>query len=144
MKNQHYGNHRQIVPAWHLVTSLILLATIIGSFVNLFDSWNNHNNLYSASLICLISIILAVFYFFIRSFPLKAQDRAIRAEENLRHYVLTGKLLDGKLSIAQIIALRFASDDQFPELAARSAREDLRSKEIKKLVKDWKGDYHRV
>ena len=144
MKEQHLGNHRQVVPAWHVVTSLILVAAIIGSFVNLSDSWDNHDNLYSASLICLITIILAIFYFFIRSFPLKAQDRAIRAEENLRHYVLTGKLLDNRLTIKQVIALRFASDDQLESLAKKAANDNLPPAEIKKLVTKWRGDYHRV
>jgi len=144
MKTQHIGNHRQVVPVWHLVTSLILIATIIGSFVNLSDSWNNHNNLYSASLISLISVILAIFYFYIRKFPLKAQDRAIRAEENLRHYVLTGKLLDKKLTLKQVIALRFASDEQFPGLAIKAANEDLGPNDIKKLVSNWRSDHHRV
>lgn len=144
MKNQHLGNHRQFVPAWHILTALVLISAIIGSFVNLSDSWNNHNNLYSASLICLITVILAIFYLFIRSFPLKAQDRAIRAEENLRHFVLTGKLLDGRLRMKQVIALRFAGDEQLPDLAKMAADKDLPPTEIKKQVKNWRGDYHRI
>ncbi|MEO6931540.1 MAG: DUF6526 family protein, partial [Chitinophagaceae bacterium] len=62
MKNQHIGNHRQFVPFWHILTSLVLLSAIVGSFVNLSDSWHNHDNLYSASLICHIMIILTIFY----------------------------------------------------------------------------------
>ncbi len=94
MAVQNFKNHAQIVPIFHYVTSVAVFAATVGSFVNLSNSLKNHdNNLYSASLICLITLILSSFYVFIRSFPLKAQDRAIRAEENLRHYVLTGKLL---------------------------------------------------
>ena len=48
-------------------------------------------------------ICLLILFFLCRIFPLKAQDRAIRAEENLRHYALTGKLLDSRLTISQII-----------------------------------------
>jgi hypothetical protein len=48
------------------------------------------------------------------SFALRAQDRAIRAEENLRHFILTGKPFDSRLRMSQIIALRFAPDDEFP------------------------------
>ncbi|MEO6915160.1 MAG: DUF6526 family protein, partial [Chitinophagaceae bacterium] len=73
-----------------------------------------------------------------------AQDRAIRAEENLRHYVLAGKLLDGRLHIKQVIALRFAADDQLPQLAQQAAEQGLTPAEIKKLVKNWRADYHRV
>ena len=46
-------------------------------------------------------------------FAVGAQDRAIRAEENLRHFALTGKLLDKRLRKSQVIALRFADDDEF-------------------------------
>lgn len=144
MKEQDYKNHRRVVPLFHLVTSLALVAAIIGSFVNLYESWNNHDNLYSASLISLVTLILASFYVFIRSFPLKAQDRAIRAEESLRHYVLTGKLFDKRLTIQQIIALRFASDDEFPVLSQRAAEETLSSSAIKKSIKNWRADWHRA
>jgi hypothetical protein len=77
-------------------------------------------------------------------FAVTAQDRAIRAEENLRHYVLTGKLLDPRLSVWQVIALRFASDDEFAALAARAAQENLEPKAIKQAVQHWRPDLHRV
>lgn len=79
-----------------------------------------------------------------RSFALKAQDRAIRAEENLRHFAMTGSLLDKRLNIGQIIALRFAPDSEFVALAQKAAAENLSPKQIKMAVKEWKGDYHRV
>jgi purine nucleoside permease len=75
---------------------------------------------------------------------LKAQDRAIRAEENFRHYMLTNKLMDGRLNLSQVIALRFASDEEFPALAQKAAAEKLPAKEIKKQIKNWRGDYYRV
>jgi len=77
-------------------------------------------------------------------FALKAQDRSIRVEENFRHFVATGKPLNSSLRISQIIALRFAGDAEFVALAKKAADEKLSSKEIKQLIKDWKGDYHRV
>jgi len=79
-----------------------------------------------------------------RSFSLKAQDRAIRAEENLRHFVLTGKVLDKSLTIRQIIALRFAPDEEFIALAERAVKENLSNDDIKKAVKNWKEDNHRA
>jgi hypothetical protein len=79
-----------------------------------------------------------------RSFPLKAQDRAIRAEEGLRYYIMTGKALPKELRIGQIIALRFASDEEYLALLDRAIKENLGSKEIKAAIQHWKGDYHRV
>ena len=60
-------------------------------------------------------------FYFCRTFPLKAQDRAIRAEENLRHFAMTGKLFDPRLTMNQIIALRFAPDKEFIDLARKAA-----------------------
>jgi hypothetical protein len=77
-------------------------------------------------------------------FALKAQDRAIRAEENLRHFVLTGKLLPAGLRIGQIVALRFAADEEFVALAVKAASENLGSKEIKQSITNWKEDTYRV
>lgn len=142
MSTQNFKNHTRLVPLFHYVTFLLLLAVLIGSFVNLAHS--SKDNLYSASLISAISLILASYFWFIRSFPLKAQDRAIRAEEGLRHYILTGKPLDSRLRMSQIIALRFASDEEFPELANRAVSEELNSKAIKEAIKNWRADYHRV
>jgi hypothetical protein len=142
MQQQNYKNHAQIVPGFHIATYLAVIALIIGSFVNLFNS--AHENLYSASLICLISLILASLCFYARSFALKAQDRAIRAEENFRYFVLTNRTMDSRLTLSQVIALRFASDEEFPALAQKAANEKLSSKEIKKQIKNWRGDYHRA
>jgi hypothetical protein len=77
-------------------------------------------------------------------FANKAQDRAIRAEENLRYFVLTGKLLDPRLSVRQIIGLRFASDAEFVALAQRAADERLSEDAIKRSVKNWRADLYRV
>jgi hypothetical protein len=100
--------------------------------------------LYSAALITAMAVALLLLWFFARVFPLKAQDRAIRAEENLRHYVLTGRLLDSRLAVKQIVALRFASDGEFPELARKAAAESMPADEIKKAVKNWRADHDRL
>ena len=80
----------------------------------------------------------------VRTYALKAQDRAIRAEEQLRHFMLTGKPFDSRLNIRQIIALRFASDEELPALAKKAAEENLRSKEIKQQIKHWRADNYRI
>jgi hypothetical protein len=100
--------------------------------------------LYSASLILALTIVSMFLYVFCRTFALKAQDRAIRAEEQLRHYVLTGKLLDSRLSVKQIVGLRFASDGEFAALARRAADESLPPEAIKKAVASWRADTYRA
>ena len=144
MTEQNFKNHARFVPLFHLVTLLAIILLLIGSIINLVHSSHEQGNLYSASLIVLIALICASFFFFIRQFPIKAQDRAIRAEENFRHFILAGKPLDSRLSMGQIIALRFAGDDEFAALAKKAADENLSSKDIKQSVKNWRADNHRA
>jgi hypothetical protein len=144
MQEQNYANHRQLVPAYHFVLLGILALTLIGSLVNLYKSLGSHARLYSASLIVVLVVTSLMIALFCRVFSLKAQDRAIRAEENLRHYVLTGKLLDPRLGVGQIVALRFADDQEFAALAARAAQENLSPDAIKRAVQHWRVDTYRV
>jgi Family of unknown function (DUF6526) len=144
MENQNYANHKQVVPAFHYVLFPLLVLTLIGSCVNLYESWGDPFRFYSASLIVVLTFCVLLLMFLCRMFAVKAQDRAIRAEENLRHFVLTGKLLDARLSIRQVIALRFASDDEFVPLAQEAAEKNLAADAIKKAVKKWRADTYRV
>lgn len=140
--SQNYKNHTRYVPMFHFFTGSAIVFGLIGSIVNLFHS--NAETHYSAALITLIFIALVFLFWYARSFALRAQDRAIRAEENFRHFILTGKPLDKQLRMSQIIALRFASDEEFPELAKKAVAEKLSSKEIKLAINNWKADYNRV
>lgn len=142
MANQQYSNHSRYIPLWHFVTSAIILAILAGSIVNVWHS--SAENLYSATLLVAVSIILLLIFWYCRWFALRAQDRAIRAEENLRHFAITGKLLDNRLGVGQVIALRFAADEEFPSLAKKAAEETLGGIEIKQLIKNWRADYNRV
>ena len=142
MQTQNFKNHSQIVPGFHYGTLLLLVLVLIGSIVNLVNS--AHENLYSASLLVALSIATILLAFFARGFALKAQDRAIRAEQNFRCFLVTGKPLDPSLTMGQIIALRFAGDDEFIALAAKAVSEKMSSKEIKMAIQNWKGDYNRV
>ncbi len=141
---QSYANHTQIVPGFHRLLLPVLGLTLIGACVNLYQSFGDHQRLYSASLILVLAIALPLTALFARIFALKAQDRAIRAEENLRHFALTGKLLDPRLSVRQIVGLRFASDGEFVLLAQRAAEENLSADAIKRAVKQWRPDLYRV
>lgn len=143
-QSQNYSNHAQTVPGYHYVLSGLILLGLIGSCVNLYLSIGDHHRIYSASLIVVLEVVAVLLFVFCRTFPLKAQDRAIRAEENLRHFVLTGKLLDPRLSVLQIVALRFASDAEFAELATRAAEQNMAPKEIKQAIKNWRADHYRV
>ena len=142
MKKQDFSNHSRYVPAWHFVTGTLLLALLIGSIVNLVNS--AHDNLYSASLLVLVAVILGFVFVYARAFALKAQDRAIRAEENFRYFILTGKRLPQQLRMGQIIALRFASDEELPALVDRAITDELRGKQIKQAIQNWRADHHRV
>lgn len=144
MKEQSYSNHARLVPGYHFVLSPVLLLTCIGSLVNLWKSLGDHQRLYSASLIVVLSFCAVFIAGYARIFALRAQDRAIRAEENLRHYILAGRLLDPRLGVKQIVALRFASDAEFVDLARRAAEESLEPGAIKRAVRNWRPDYYRV
>ena len=127
---------------FHYVSAPLVVIGLIGSIINLVNC--KPENCYSASLLVLIFFLLLVIGSMVRTYALKAQDRAIRAEEQLRHFILTGKPLDSRLNIRQIIALRFASDEELPALAKKAAEENLRSKEIKQQIKDWREDNYRI
>ncbi len=142
MNEQNYKNHGRYIPLWHFITPLIIFAVLIGSIVNLINSAKE--NIYSASLLVVVSLVLIIFYWYARAFALRAQDRAIRAEENFRHFLLTGKPFDGRLRMSQIIALRFAPDDEFPDLAQKAANENLKSGAIKQLIRNWRADHNRA
>ena len=142
MAAQQHSNHSRYIPLWHFITSAAMLALLVGSIINLTHS--ARENVYSASLLVLASFIFLSVFWYARWFALRAQDRAIRAEENLRYFALTGKLLDGRLRLGQIIALRFAADDEFVALAKKAAEESLAAREIKKSIVNWRADYHRV
>lgn len=142
MKEQNFKNHSRLIFLWHGVTVFLILAILFGSIINLIHS-NAHNH-YSAVTLFAMALVLPLFWTYTRLFALKAQDRAIRAEENFRHYILTGKLLDKQLRMGQIVALRFASDEEFPALAKKALEEKLSQKQIKQAIQNWKGDYYRV
>jgi|SRR5436305_14836838 len=144
MATQNYSNHRQFVPIFHFVLLPVLLLTAIGSIVNLTMSWGDHQRLYSAALIVVLCLCLMILSITARVFALKAQDRAIRAEENLRHFAATGKLLDPRLGTGQVVALRFAADGEFVPLARRAAEENMKPDAIKRAVKNWREDTHRA
>ncbi len=139
MPQQNFKNHARFVPLYHYVLSLITLAVLVLAVINLVEAVS-----LLSIMILLIAVALVLAFVFMRTFALKAQDRAIRAEENLRYYVLTGKLLSSQLTMPQIIALRFAPDGEFVALAQQAVEENLDNKAIKQAIKNWRADNHRA
>ncbi|PEZ01264.1 hypothetical protein CN326_21630 [Bacillus sp. AFS018417] len=144
MQSQNYKNHIRMHPVYHYVLTLLVLGTLVGAITNMVRAINAGTNILQAVILVLIMIIIVIVAALVRIYALKAQDRAIRAEESLRYYVLTGKLLDPALSMGQIVALRFASDNEFADLCKKASAEGLKPDDIKKAIKDWKADHNRI
>jgi cytochrome c biogenesis protein CcdA len=142
---QNFKNHTRLVPGFHFVLGILIILGLLGASIGIFHAMNTTKlNLHNALLILILFLIVALLFWYSRSFAIKAQDRAIRAEENLRYFSLTGKLFPAELKMGQIIALRFATNEEFLVLTDKAIAEKLSPKEIKMAIKTWRGDYHRA
>ena len=141
---QNYNNHSRYVPVYHIVAPLLLMAATAGAIWNLTEPSGEVDGRIDG--VVLMTLVLAAWliWWYARVFALKAQDRVIMLEENIRHQQLTGNKLDSRLRTSQVVALRFASDSEFPTLAQRAATENLRANEIKKAITSWRPDTRRV
>jgi preprotein translocase subunit SecG len=142
MNEQNYKNHAQMVPGFHYVTFTLVIALLAGSVKYLIQSTSENTTL--AKLMLIVAILFVLIAWYARTFALKAQDRAIKAEEALRYYIMTGKALPTELKMGQIIALRFAGDSEYLALLERTIKENLSNKEIKLAIQNWKADHCRV
>jgi hypothetical protein len=143
MTDQNFTNHRRLAPGYHYVLTLLLLVGVVSAIVNVVLQWGT-SGLMASLLILLLFICLLFVFIMMRTFPLKAQDRAIRAEESLRYFILTRQQLSRKLSIGQIAALRFAADEEMVQLVEKTLADNLKPDEIKKAIQTWRADHHRV
>ncbi|MBP1156923.1 MULTISPECIES: DUF6526 family protein [unclassified Paenibacillus] len=144
MDQQNYGNHRKLDPLYHYGLSLLTMLVLIGSGISLFGALSGGEDAGASWLLLGISAALLLLFIKVRGYALKAQDRAIRAEEQLRHYILTGKPIDPKLTLKQIIALRFAGDEEYPDLCRKAVEESMKPDDIKKAIRHWRADYDRL
>ncbi|MEP7251361.1 MAG: DUF6526 family protein [Ginsengibacter sp.] len=144
MKEQNLKNHSRFVPLFHFVLILLIFLCFAASIWNMYRAYEHHSGRLVAAILFVLSIGLGIVTWYARAFPLVAQDRAIRAEENLRHYFLTGKPLPPGLSFSQVIALRFAEDTEFVLLAEKAFKENMSSREIKNSIANWRPDNYRV
>lgn len=144
MEEQSYAKHTKLVPGFHFVLFPLIAAGVILSLVNVYRKFSIGSNRTTIVVLAINSIAMVLLFFYTRTFATQNQDRIIRTEENLRHYMLTGKLLDPRLTVKQIVGLRFASDEEFPALARKAAESAMSVKDIKQSVKNWRPDYARV
>jgi hypothetical protein len=144
MTEQSYTNHRRYVPGYHFVLCGLILLYTAGALYFCIKSLIQGTGHLAPVFVLVSAVIFILFFIYTREFAVKAQDRAIRAEENLRHFVLTGKVLNPALNMRQIVALRFASDEEFVALSVRATAENLTNDAIKQEIKNWRTDHARV
>ena len=142
-ETQSYQNHTRYFPLVHFVITPLLLFNLIWHIVRLYQepSWDRAEMILLAITLILISLAA-------RIQSLRAQDRVVRLEERIRYRALLPEGLAEKaaaMRTGQMIALRFASDEELPGLIERVLNGELNeSKEIKLAIRNWRGDYLRV
>ena len=140
MEAQNFKKHAQYIPGFHFLTSAVMIAALV---IAIILATRNGFGL-EAVFNFLVVISLGLLFNFTRQFAVRNQDRIIRAEENLRSFRLSGKMLDSRLTRRQIIALRFADDEEYAELSEKSVKDNLHPNAIKAAIQKWRADHHRV
>jgi hypothetical protein len=145
---QNYSNHTRWVPVFHFVAGPLLALNLLWRLYRAGQTLSMGQARAEATFSLLTAVALVILFLYSRQFALKAQDRVIRLEERLRMQALLPENLRsriGEFSADQLIALRFASDEELPELARRVLEEKIADRgRIKAMVKTWRPDYHRV
>lgn len=139
---QSFENHARIVPVY-LVTLGIFVLNLV---------WSIYRMIRVPSVDSLVTLLLAValtlLVLYARSFALRVQDRVIRLEMQLRLKGLLPPDLQGRIpdfTPRQLIALRFASDEELPDLCRSVLRDNItEGKAIKKMIRNWQADYLRA
>ena len=140
---QTYGSHRRYIPQFHFFVLPVLVANVITTIVALV----RHPAFVTAWAV-VVATAVAVGIWTARAMALRAQDRIIRLEERTRLDRLLPadlRVRAGELSTSQLIALRFAPDDEVPELVRRALDGELaRQGDIKRAIRNWRADHLRV
>ena len=141
-KPQNYKNHAKFIPVFHYIALPLLLINFLAALFRLTQDINFYalNDLGLAVALIIVAV-------FTRLFALKAQDRVIRLEEQLRIQALLPDALKtnaGRLTMGQIVALRFASDEELAELTQDALDHNTSPNALKQAVKNWRPDYNRV
>jgi hypothetical protein len=139
---QNLANHTRLDPPFHFFALPVFAITWI---VSVFFAVRHPGFLHIWIVVFNTALIVAVLRS--RQYALKDQDRIIRLEERLRLAALLPDSLRpqiAKLTEGQLIALRFASDEEVAALVERTLSVNLASADIKKSIKNWRPDYWRV
>jgi hypothetical protein len=139
---QTYGSHARFLPPWHFFVFPVLLINAVVQIVAMVKAPSLSTGWHAV-----VGIALALGIFFSRFMPLRVQDRLIRLEETIRlQRLLPGRGADiEKLSLGQLIGLRFASDQELPHLLDRIRAGELVSRsDVKRAVQHWRSDHLRV
>lgn len=140
---QNYANHAKMVPLYHGLTFGLFMVNLGWSILQVVRSPG-----WGTLVALLLAVALILLFFFARVFALGVQDRVIRLEERLRmERLLEGDLKGriGDFTTSQLVGLRFASDEELPELARRVLDEGIRDrKAIKQAVRNWRADHQRI
>ena len=142
---QNLKNHARLYPPFHFFVLPMLLLNFIFSIYVTIRHWPDHWALHLWWIV--MSIVFFVMAGVSRGFALRVQDRIIRLEERLRLRALLPaeeRAHIDELTIKQLIALRFASDEELPALVHKTLTQNLEPKAIKQSIVNWRGDYHRV
>ena len=139
---QSFKSHARFDPPFHFFLTIVILANIVIAIIYAV----HHPSFYPIWLVVL-SLAAFVALFKLRLYPLKVQDRVIRLEERLRLLALAPAEWHTqiyRLTEDQLIALRFAADDEVVELAKQALEHNLNRKQIKERIKSWRADNWRV
>jgi hypothetical protein len=140
---QTYASHRRYIPEFHFFVLPVLIANVIATIVALV-----RHPAFVRAWAVVVAIALALGIWTARAMALRAQNRIIRLEERIRLDRLLPadlRVRAAELSTSQLIALRFAPDDEVPELVRRALDGELaRQGDIKRAIRNWRADHLRV
>src|ERR1700719_374902 len=137
-KTQSLKNHARFDPPYHFLIAGVYFANLVYAGIHLYRQTNISSEWY-----LVLSILAIVPILKLRTYPLKVQDRVIRLEERLRLQALAPQEWHAqiyRLSEGQLIALRFAADDEVVSLAKQALEHNLSRKQIKERIKSWRPD----
>ena len=144
MKRQTFENHIRYYTPHHFVYYPVVILFLIFSVYTAFTS---EDQLIWAFISAIFVVLFCLAFMLRQHYALTLQNRIVRLELRYRYFSLTGNRLEyfeNRLSDEQLFALRFAPDDELKDLIEKVLLENLSGTEIKKAIKLWKGDYHRV
>lgn len=144
MVEQTYRNHRKFVPPYHFIAFPVLLVNLVWALYRVFRSYPGGPPLFDRVLGALVAAALIALFFYARLFALRVQDRVIRNEMQARLAALLPPDLRpriGELRPGQLVALRFAGDEELPELTRQVLDGTLRGGDaIKRQIRRWRAD----